>query len=94
MARPTDRLDSGAAVRSIASDRRSLVPKLQLGNTGVSEAPASAATTKQSFADKCVPKLELGNEETDDAHYGVCTGRAAQRRGYKRLITRRGRSSS
>ena len=52
----------------------SLVPKLQLGNAIVCEAPASNASptamarlcpnlTKQSFGDKCVPKLELGNEE-------------------------------
>jgi hypothetical protein len=46
------------AVRS-----RFLVLKLQLGNATVSEAPASAALTKQSFEDKRVPKLKLGNEE-------------------------------
>src|SRR5438270_2559205 len=46
----------------------SLVPKLQLGNAFVFEAPASLLTRphrrrKLSFRDICVPKLELGNEE-------------------------------
>ena len=39
-----------------------LVPKLELGNALVLEAPASQTLTKQSFADTGIPKLELGSE--------------------------------
>ncbi|EDY16945.1 hypothetical protein CfE428DRAFT_5574 [Chthoniobacter flavus Ellin428] len=44
-----------------------LVPKLQLGNAPVCEAPASSAVVPGcgSIRDRDIPKLELGNEEND-----------------------------
>ena len=48
--------------------KRSLVPKLRLGNALVLEAPASSvagARRSGSCADKGIPKPELGNEDAE-----------------------------